>query len=333
MLRNRKTLLIAGTILAVILAIGIYYVTHRTIVVPKIHLIAEWEIKGPENDPNYMLYKASEIEWQSGYLYVCDAGNNRIMKYDENGNFVLQIGRAGQGPGELIHPAGLAVHPDGTLFVLDSGNARIQVFDSTGRYVASFRVSGKLGLTNDGISVDQSKRIFVPSDASSPSIVTIYSIGGKKIGEIGKKLTFSSADRPWQRNNEVCLCLDSSGDIYVLFFSHPLLRKYSLNGQLIWERNFSRLQEVRQVIEDLNREKENGEMGFALAIEALANGMIVIDAPQPYLITSESDIPKGNLRFFRSNGEDFIRKDIAGTTSGKLYVLDWEDHICRFKLP
>jgi hypothetical protein len=65
----------------------------------------------------------------SNYVYVADAANNLIQKYDSNGNFLIQWGTLGTGPGQFNTPSGIAVAPGGNyIFVSDYYNDRIVVF-------------------------------------------------------------------------------------------------------------------------------------------------------------------------------------------------------------
>lgn len=342
---SRKTLLVFG---AILIAIGFttYFFNEatKTIDVPEIALTAEWEFKVPDDDPNYSLYRASAIRYQSGYLYVCDEGANRIMKYDESGKFKLQIGRTGQGPGELLRPIGIAVHPDGSVFVLDRGNGRIQVFDSLGRYMKSFKGSMHLAGTRIGqriFDIDEEKRIFIPSGTAFPGLLSVYSVDGIKVGEVGKKLNFSSQYRPWQRNNEINFTIGLAGDLYVQFHSNPILRKYKSNGQLLWERDFSKLLGVRQAMAGMT-EMENKEgsseggsslKGFTFFIESVSDRMLIVLMAKQYLVDENSYYPIRELRFYNAHNDEIFPYDIARGSAGKLYVLDGENHILRYSLP
>jgi sugar lactone lactonase YvrE len=63
-----------------------------------------------------------------GSFYVIDYDLDRIAILDPSGSLVSTIGLSGDGPGQLDHPAGVAVSPDGWVYVADTANNRIQVF-------------------------------------------------------------------------------------------------------------------------------------------------------------------------------------------------------------
>jgi glucose/arabinose dehydrogenase len=63
-----------------------------------------------------------------GSVYVADFENNRIQKFDSDGNFLFKWGEQGQGEGEFEGPRGVAVAPDGSFYVADQKNDRIQKF-------------------------------------------------------------------------------------------------------------------------------------------------------------------------------------------------------------
>ncbi|MEW6405127.1 MAG: dockerin type I domain-containing protein, partial [Chloroflexota bacterium] len=64
----------------------------------------------------------------SGHVYVVDWLNNRIQKFDAQGNFLARWGRIGQGNGEFNLPVGISVDGSGHIYVVDYGNGRIQGF-------------------------------------------------------------------------------------------------------------------------------------------------------------------------------------------------------------
>lgn len=70
----------------------------------------------------------------AGSLYVLDRDNARVMVYDRTGRFVRQVGRKGQGPGELGLPMQMTVMPDGRVVVFDLVNNALVVFGADGAY-------------------------------------------------------------------------------------------------------------------------------------------------------------------------------------------------------
>ena len=74
----------------------------------------------------------------AGEIYVTDWRNDRIQKFTPSGDFVLEWGEAGSGPGQFNRPAGIAVDRDGDVYVADWHNDRVQVFDAQGEYITDF---------------------------------------------------------------------------------------------------------------------------------------------------------------------------------------------------
>jgi DNA-binding beta-propeller fold protein YncE len=63
-----------------------------------------------------------------GDVYVSDTGNQRVQKFDREGNFITQWGGFGNPAGHFNFPYGIAVDAKGSVFVVDSGNTRVQQF-------------------------------------------------------------------------------------------------------------------------------------------------------------------------------------------------------------
>lgn len=98
---------------------------------------------GREDDENYQFYQAYDLAVDNEEnIYVTDAGNSRIQKFNKNGSYILTIGRKGQGPGEFELPTELEIDDTtGHIYVVDRddlyvlGGRRIQIFSSSGEYL------------------------------------------------------------------------------------------------------------------------------------------------------------------------------------------------------
>jgi sugar lactone lactonase YvrE len=64
----------------------------------------------------------------TGYIWVSDAHLDQVALYNDDGDFLMNLGGRGESPGEFAFPAGIAAHPDGRVAVADSLNRRIQIF-------------------------------------------------------------------------------------------------------------------------------------------------------------------------------------------------------------
>jgi DNA-binding beta-propeller fold protein YncE len=83
----------------------------------------------------------------NGDFYVADGYlNSRIMKFNRDGKFVLQWGKAGGGRGEFHLPHSIALDQAGRVFVADRGNKRIQAFEPDGKFVSEWHVGTPYGL-------------------------------------------------------------------------------------------------------------------------------------------------------------------------------------------
>ena len=87
----------------------------------------------------------------SGNIWVTDNVNDRIIKFDSSGNFLLTIGSTGAGPGQLNGPEGIDVDTAGNIWVADYSNGRVQKLNSLGQQLC--QIAGLSG--PEGVAVDR----------------------------------------------------------------------------------------------------------------------------------------------------------------------------------
>ena len=95
---------------------------------------------------------------EDGAIFVADGhgagGNNRIMKFDADGNFLMEWGETGAENGEFRDPHTLAIDSRGRLFVGDRSNSRIQIFTQDGEFIEEWTQFGRpsgLYITDDDL--------------------------------------------------------------------------------------------------------------------------------------------------------------------------------------
>jgi DNA-binding beta-propeller fold protein YncE len=117
----------------------------------------------------------------SGNVYVADDENDRIQKFDRNGNLITQWGRKGirdwsreteidKEEGRFYHPRGIAVDSKGYVYVADTGNNRIQKFDEDGVFIMQWGGPGnQRGTFKEpiGLTVDSRGSIYVADSGNN----------------------------------------------------------------------------------------------------------------------------------------------------------------------
>lgn len=104
----------------------------------------ELSIGEAEGDENYMFGNRIVFNTDDeGNFYVADYNNNRILKYDPEGKYLLTFGREGQGPGEFRALSEPRFDKDKNLYITDSMNQRISFFDKDGNYLRQIRMQDR----------------------------------------------------------------------------------------------------------------------------------------------------------------------------------------------
>jgi hypothetical protein len=162
-----------------------------------------------------------------GSIFVADGHsnktNNRILKYDRDGKFLLSWGKLGDGLGEFNCPHGLALDAKGRLYVADRSNNRIQIFDQQGKFLEEWRQFGRpsgIYIRGDMIYVADS----LSNGQNNPGFRNgirwgHISTGGKVEGYL-----------PWGEYNAIeAVAVDRDGNIFAGFTNVPNFRKFVKN--------------------------------------------------------------------------------------------------------
>ncbi len=161
---------------------------------------------------------AVDGEGADGYVYVADSGNNRIQKFDANGQFITQWGSEGDGPGQFKEPWGIAVDAKGHVYVADTWNHRLQKFDAEGNFLrqwGGFRDTGGAASGDEGlfwgprgIAVDGAGNVYVTDTGNKR--VQVFDADGQFLAQWGG---FGVEDG--QMDEPVGIAVDQEGYIYV----------------------------------------------------------------------------------------------------------------------
>ena len=164
-----------------------------------------------------------------GRVFVADTGNKRVLVFDADGNFLLQIGREGVSIGQFEEPVGLAFDPRGTLYVADTWNQRVQVFapsedGSSYSPLLQWDISGWYGESLDNkpyIATDTQGHIFV-TDPEAYRVLEFSADGAfiRTWGEYGiGSGNFGLA---------AAIAVDSSGHVWVSDAANSRLMRFTM---------------------------------------------------------------------------------------------------------
>ncbi len=117
-------------------------------------------------------------------VFVVDCDNNRIQRFENNGDCIDSLGAQGDSDGKFYSPQDIAIDSAGNIFVVDSANERIQVFNKDKKFVTKWAVDG-YPLDIEIIETAGVKEIYVVCHKSHK--IMVYDEKGIRIREIGRQ--------------------------------------------------------------------------------------------------------------------------------------------------
>ena len=119
-------------------------------------------------------------------IYVCDTGNNRVIKFDPKWRKLYELGIPDKKNQGFDSPSAIAIDDDDNLIVADTGNHHIKIFDNMGRIISNFGAKGqKEGkLDSPGaVDCDEDKNIYIADTWNNR--IQIFTFDGAFIKSIG----------------------------------------------------------------------------------------------------------------------------------------------------
>ncbi len=166
-----------------------------------------------------------------GTIFVTDGhepdGNNRVVKFSSNGQFIKAWGEAGSGPGQFLVPHSITMDSTGRLFVADRDNNRIQIFDQEGNFIDEWKQFGR----PSGVFVDANDNIYVSDNQSdaerNPGWMRGIRVGSALDGSISVFIPDPDFDpRNPTETSAHGIAADADGNIYGAEVPAETLKKY-----------------------------------------------------------------------------------------------------------
>ncbi|MGD8738575.1 MAG: 6-bladed beta-propeller, partial [Anaerolineae bacterium] len=119
------------------------------------------------------------VHAETGRVYVTDTGNERVVVFDADGNYLDQWGGEGLDPGLFAEPVGIDVDDAGNVYVADTWNRRVQVFTTGHEYLREWEIDGWYGesvVNKPFLAVDGQSRVYV-TDPEGYRVVVFHDDG------------------------------------------------------------------------------------------------------------------------------------------------------------
>ncbi len=173
-------------------------------------------------------------------VFGVNSGRSEII-YNPDMLSLDVFGHEGQGPGEFLHPMGVACRPDGRVAVADTGNHRVVFLRFAGRRLLWEAVLGTRGRGNgqfespSWLAYDSQGRLYVSDTGNNR--VQVFSDGGNFLFSFGgdpgannsllEPQAIAVAD-PMEKHAH-----SPKGMVYVVDQYHGRIQKFGLDGRFL----------------------------------------------------------------------------------------------------
>lgn len=189
-------------------------------------------ISGPVNGRPFTGLNDVVISPVTGDIFVADghgragSANNRIIRFDKTGKFILEWGKPGKGDDEIGIPHGLAMDHEGRIYVADRSSVAVKVYDQNGKQLATWHQFGE----PSGVYVDKNDLLYVVDETATIPVRNPNLSAGVRIATLDGKII---ANVPYRQGNTLeGVAVDNAGNIYGANTNHPQAVRFLRTGPL-----------------------------------------------------------------------------------------------------
>jgi outer membrane protein assembly factor BamB len=223
-------------------------------------VLSIWELEG-----NTYLQKAGVTTDGEGNIYITDAKDYSIKKFNKFGQLIKEIGEMGDKPGEFQCPS-LIEYFSGKLYVSESFKPGIQVFDEDLNFELKipvrFSVTDLNVISNDeffvsALAFDRTEEgdfnfclyIFDPEEEKKDKKDKFINEKDRVIYNIAENFTIM---------NMVSFEIERDGNILIVYSWQDKIEKFSKDGNFLWTRNLFGNKKVK------TRQKKGTKLTFTM---------------------------------------------------------------------
>jgi sugar lactone lactonase YvrE len=189
-------------------------------------------ISGPVNGKPFTGLNDVVVSPVTGDIFVADGhgrgtGNNRIIRFDRNGKFILEWGAPGKADSQIGIPHGLAMDQQGRIYVADRSNVAVKVYDQNGKQLATWHQFGE----PSGVAVDRNNLLYVVDETATIPVRNPNLSAGVRIARVGDGKII--ANIPYRQGNSLeGIAVDKDGNVYGANTNHPVAVRFMRTGPL-----------------------------------------------------------------------------------------------------
>jgi len=257
----------------------------------------------------------------AGNIYILDAGNYRIQKFDPEGKYLDSFGREGQGPGEFNSPSSLDIDSEGSLFIADPRARKIQIFSTEGRLLKTITLTkhplSEVYSLNSGMVAMKGTvgyKIEGKDNDPLPNLIRLLDAEGNITMEFGEMFDYKHRFLN-QKGNGFHFVVDDNDFIYLTFSYQNRIDKYSPEGKLLWKADRV-LNYTTKPLDKGKIERTKTRQSFqSPRMNSVSKGLAVDNKSRTWIVTYKRQIKKEEEVYTAVRGtQTGVTREIKGNT-------------------
>ena len=268
----------------------------------------------------------------TGNIYILDAGNCRIQKFDPEGIFFDSFGRKGQGPGEFNFPSSLDIDAEGNLLVSDPRSRKIQIFSTEGSLrktitLTTYPLSEAYAL-NSGLLAMKGTLGYDfegKDDEPLPKLIRLLDAEGNIMMEFGEMFDYKHRLLN-QKGNVFHFITDQNDFIYLSFAHQNRIDKYSSEGKLLWKSDRVINYSTKPLDKGKIERTTTSQSFYSPRMNKCSVGIAVDDKGRVWVVTLNRQIKEEEVVYTITRGSQTgMTREIKGNTDLQetdMYILE-----------
>jgi hypothetical protein len=194
---------------------------------------------------------------KDGNLYILDAKNSKIQKFDKNYNLISIFGGQGQGPGEFVQAANVIVKGD-TLLVPDIRSWKVNKLELDGKFIVDKKYSDyqktPVDIMKFGEGFVNKFRGMTSEETGERYSIEILSLFNSNLEYIKELYVFKELYEPNKETDPSANGIVHASNDKNLFLSVNSKTDYKID---VYDLNGNKIREIRKRYAKINNSDEN----------------------------------------------------------------------------